>query len=136
MTYEDYLVNGISGLQIRQQEGDVGASVGNGDNAYIIEGNFLVYGKDANTLLNIAQSILPHISGRTYRPASLKTNFLPWIEVGDALRVITRDDIVETFCMKRETKGIQAMSDTFTSRRIVWNRKSNHSAGRKNSCHY
>lgn len=115
MTYEDYLVNGISGLQIRQQEGDVGASVGNGDNAYIIEGNFLVYGKDANTLLNIAQSILPHISGRTYRPASLKTNFLPWIEVGDALRVITRDDIVETFCMKRETKGIQAMSDTFTS---------------------
>ena len=37
MTYEDYLVNGISGLQIRQQEGDVGASVGDGDNAYIIE---------------------------------------------------------------------------------------------------
>ena len=115
MTYEDYLVNGISGLQIRQQEGDVGASVGDGDNAYIIEGNFLVYGKDANTLLNIAQSIFPQISGRTYRPASLKTNFLPWVEVGDALRVITRDDIVETFCMKREIKGIQAMSDTFTS---------------------
>ena len=115
MTYEDYLVNGISGLQIRQQEGDVGASVGDGDNAYIIEGNFLVYGKDANTLLNIAQSILPNISGRTYRPASLKTNFLPWVEIGDALRVITRDDIVETFCMKREIKGIQAMSDTFTS---------------------
>ena len=115
MTYEDYLVNGISGLQIRQQEGDVGASVGDGDNAYIIEGNFLVYGKDANTLLNIAQSILPQISGRSYRPASLKTNFLPWVEIGDALRVITRNDIVETFCMKREVKGIQAMSDTFTS---------------------
>lgn len=115
MTYEDYLVNGISGLQIRQQEGDVGASVGDGDNAYIIEGNFLVYGKDANTLLNIAQSILPYISGRSYRPASLKTNFLPWVEIGDALRVITRNDIVETFCMKREVKGIQAMSDTFTS---------------------
>lgn len=115
MTYEDYLVNGISGLQIRQQEGDVGASVGDGDNAYIIEGNFLVYGKDANTLLNIAQSIFPHIYGRTYRPASLKTNFLPWVEIGDALRVITRNDIVETFCMKREVKGIQAMSDTFTS---------------------
>mgnify|MGYP002590406462 FL=1 len=115
MTYEDYLVNGISGLQIRQQEGDVGASVGDGDNAYIIEGNFLVYGKDANTLLSIAQSILPQISGRAYRPASLKTNFLPWVEIGDALRVITRNDIVETFCMKREVKGIQAMSDTFTS---------------------
>lgn len=115
MTYEDYLVNGISGLQIRQQEGDVGASVGDGDNAYIIEGNFLVYGKDANTLLTIAQSILPQISGRAYRPASLKTNFLPWVEIGDALRVIARNDIVETFCMKREVKGIQAMSDTFTS---------------------
>ena len=115
MTYEDYLVNGISGLQIRQQEGDVGASVGDGDNAYIIEGNFLVYGKDANTLLSIAQSIFPQISGRAYRPASLKTNFLPWVEIGDALRVITRNDIVETFCMKREVKGIQAMSDTFTS---------------------
>lgn len=115
MTYEDYLVNGISGLQIREQEGDVGASVGDGDNAYIIEGNFLAYGKDANTLLNVAQSILPVISGKVYRPSSVKCNALPWIEVGDALRIFTRDDIVETFAMKRETKGIQAMTDTFSS---------------------
>lgn len=115
MTYEDYVVDGISSLVIRQEENDVGANVGDGDNVYTIEGNFLVYGKSAEELLNIAQSLLPHISGRIYRPASLDCNCMPWLEVGDAIRVPTRDDIVETFVMKRTISGCQAMRDKIES---------------------
>lgn len=111
LQYEDYLVGGITGLTIRQEEGDIGANVGTGENPYIIEGNFLVYGKSAVELLNIAQSLLPHISGRVYKPAKLQCYAMPWLEVGDAVRAQTRDDMVETFVMKRTMKGIQAMMD-------------------------
>ena len=115
MTYEDYLVNGISGLTIRQEEGDVGASVGDGENVYTIEGNFLIYGKSAADLLDIAESLLPVISGREYRPCSLDCNCMPWMEVGDAIIIPTKDDLVETFVMKRTMSGCQNMRDTIES---------------------
>lgn len=115
MIYEDYLVEGIDSLIIRQEENDVGASVGNGENVYTIEGNFLVYGKSAAELLEIAQSLLPYISGRVYRPASVDCNCMPWVEVGDALIIPTRDDIVETFVMKRTITGCQNMRDKIES---------------------
>lgn len=111
MVYEDYLVEGITGLTIRQEEGDVGASVGTNENVYTIEGNFLVYGKSAADLLNIANSILPYISGRVYRPASLDCNCMPWLEVGDALIIPTKDDVVETYLMSRTITGCQSMRD-------------------------
>ena len=115
MTYEDYLVEGIDSLVIRQEEGDVGANVGEGNNTYAIEGNFLVYGKSAQDLLSIAQSLLPYISGRVYRPVSLDCNCMPWLEVGDAIIVPTKDDSVETFVMKRTISGCQAMRDKIES---------------------
>ena len=115
MTYEDYLVEGIDSLVIRQEEGDVGANVGEGNNTYAIEGNFLVYGKSGQELLPIAQSLLPYISGRVYRPVSLDCNCMPWLEVGDAIIVPTKDDIVETFVMKRTISGCQAMRDKIES---------------------
>lgn len=111
LTYEDYVVEGITGISIRQEDGDIGANVGDGENPYAIEGNFLVYGKSATDLLAIAATALSQIVGRSYRPAVLDCNAMPWIEVGDALRIITRDDIVETFVMKRTTKGCQSMRD-------------------------
>lgn len=113
MTYEDYLVDGIESLIIRQEEGDVGASAGTGNNTYVIEGNFLVYGKSAVDLLNIANTLLPYISGRVYKPAVVDCNCMPWVEVGDAIIVPTKDDIVETFVMKRTITGCQAMRDKF-----------------------
>lgn len=115
MSYEDYLIDGITGVNIRQEEGDIGASVGDGDNPYAIEGNFLVYGKSALELLNIAQSIYGIIANRIYRPAKIQCYCMPWVEVGDAVRAITRDDMVETFVMKRTIRGCQAMSDSIES---------------------
>ena len=112
-TYEDYLVEGINGLQIRQEEGDVGASVGNGTNAYIIQGNFLVYGKSSAELLQIAYTTYEEIKERVYRPAKIAGPALPWVEVGDGLKCYTSDDVIETYCFKRSIKGIQAMTDTY-----------------------
>lgn len=112
-TYEDFLVYGIDKVQIRQEEGDVGASYGAGTNAYTIQGNFLVYGKLASDLLNIAATVHNQISGKVYRPCKIVTQALPWVEPGDGIICYTSDDVIETYCLKRTIKGIQAMMDTF-----------------------
>ena len=112
-TYEDFLVYGIDKVQNRQEEGDVGASYGAGTNAYTIQGNFLVFGKSAEDLLNIAATVHDQISGKVYRPCKIVTQALPWVEPGDGIICYTSDDVIETYCLKRTIKGIQAMMDTF-----------------------
>nr|DAM27038.1 MAG TPA: hypothetical protein [Caudoviricetes sp.] len=112
-TYEDFLVYGIDQVQIRQEEGDVGAVYGGGKNAYTIQGNFLVYGKSASELMDIAATAYAQISGKVYRPCKIVTAALPWIEPGDGIICYTSDDVIETYCLKRAIKGIQGMMDTF-----------------------
>ena len=43
-TYEDFTTAKINKLQIRQEEDDIGCIYGTGDNCYIVQDNFLVYG--------------------------------------------------------------------------------------------
>lgn len=112
-TYEDFLVYGIDMVQIRQEEGDVGVVYGGGKNAYTIQGNFLVYGKSAAELMNIAATAYTQISGKVYRPCKIVTAALPWVEPGDGIICYTSDDVIETYCLKRAIKGIQGMMDTF-----------------------
>lgn len=112
ITYEDYLIDGIDQVQVRQEEGDIGAVVGSGKNAYIVEGNFLAYGLGSADLTKLAWSIYDVIAGRSYRPAKISTYAMPWIEVGDGLRAVTTDMEVATFVLTRTMSGIQAMMDT------------------------
>lgn len=111
--YEDFLVYGIDQVQIRQEEGDVGVVYGGGKNSYIVQGNFLVYGKNSTDLHNIAANLHNQISGKSYRPCRIVTSALPWVEPGDGIICYTTDDVIETYCLKRTIKGIQAMMDTF-----------------------
>lgn len=112
ITYEDYLIDGIDRVQIRQEEGDIGAVVGSGSNAYVVEGNFLAYGLGSADLTKLAWSIYDTIAGKTYRPAKIATYAMPWIEVGDGLRAITTDTEIDTFVLTRTMSGIQGMMDT------------------------
>lgn len=59
--YEDFLVKTINKLQIREQKNDIGVIVGTGDNAYVIEDNFLVYGKGTKELKGIAKMFFPRL---------------------------------------------------------------------------
>ena len=112
-SYEDYIVTPIDRLQIRQEEGDVGVLYGKGSNTYVIEGNFLAYGKSSEELEEIAAAAFENIAGRSYRPCKIVNPGLPWIEVGDGLVCYTSDDVIETYCLKRTMTGIQGMMDTF-----------------------
>lgn len=111
--YEDYVVNPIDKVQIRQEEGDVGASYGPGSNCYVIQGNYLVYGKSGQDLLSIVATLYEQVSGRLYRPCQIVGPALPWVEVGDGIICYTTDDVIETYCLQRTLKGIQGMTDTY-----------------------
>lgn len=110
-TYEDYLVKTLDKLQIREQKNDIGVIVGTGDNAYVIEDNFLVYGKGSKELKGIAKNILSKIRGIIYRPFTADCKGNPCLEVGDAVRLPTRYELIESYILKRTLKGIQALRD-------------------------
>lgn len=116
ITYEDYMTEGIDRVQIRQEEGDIGATVGWGTNTYVIEGNFLTYGLASAELTRLAQSVVDMIGGRGYRPAKIETYAMPWVEVGDGIRAVTTQDEITTYVLSRTIKGIQAMMDTVESK--------------------
>lgn len=109
--YEDYIVRTIDKLQIREKENDIGAIVGDGGNTYVIEGNFLVYGKGTKELNEIGEKTLSKIKGIIYRPFSADCKGNPCLEVGDAVRLTTKYELIETYILKRTLKGIQALRD-------------------------
>lgn len=113
--YEDFETSLISKLQIRQEENDIGAIVGDGTNTYIIEDNFLVYGKDSEELEEIANKTFEKIQTIQYRPTTVTLKGNPCLEVGDAILVHTRNKEVASYVLQRTLKGIQSLRDTFES---------------------
>ena len=113
--YEDFIVQHIDKLQIRQEENDIGAIAGTGDNCYIIEDNFLVYGKSAADLQTIADNVLSVIGVVWYRPAQVEARGNPCLEVGDGILLHTTREDVYTYILQRTLKGIQALRDSYTA---------------------
>jgi len=113
--YEEYIVEPITGIRISQDNEDIGVTVGTTDNVYTITGNFLLYGKNAEELQRIAQNILLVVKNKYYRPHTTKMVGLPYIEVGDAISIITTNDVIETFVFKRTLSGVQVLIDEISA---------------------
>lgn len=113
--YEDYICQRIDKLQIRQEENDIGAISGTGNNCYAIEDNFLVYGKSAAELQTIADNVLSVIGGVWYCPAQVEARGNPCLEVGDGILLHTTQEDVYTYILQRTLKGIQALRDSYTA---------------------
>lgn len=117
--YEDFLTESIAKLQIRQGENEIGkiwpeTSLTASDNCYIIQGNFLVYGKSSEQLKTIAENIYGKITGVIYIPLENCTAMgNPCFEAGDAIRMNTKYKLIETYILKRTLKGIQSLRDTY-----------------------
>ena len=103
--YEDYLTNKYDKLIVRKEENDVGATVGSGNNAYVIQDNFLVYGMSAQDLFDVANNAFTVIGKVSqYRPFKAKCLADPCMEVGDAIRIVTKRDIIESYILNRTLK--------------------------------
>lgn len=118
--YEDYVVQKINRLQIRQEENDIGiiypkTEPSDKDNSYIIQDNFLAYGKTAEELDVIAENIYGKIKGIIYRPFNADCIGNPCLEVGDAINIQTKYKIIESYILKRTLKGIQLLKDNYSS---------------------
>jgi hypothetical protein len=110
--FEEYATKEIDKLQIRSEENDIGAIVGEGSNCYVIEGNFLVFGKSAAELEQIAWNAYSNIAKRPYRPYLSNNIGLPYIEPGDTVKFNT-DDPVTGYVLQRTLSGIQALRDEY-----------------------
>lgn len=117
--YEDFICRKINKLQIRQKENDIGSQWPEGkvenENAYIIEDNFLTYGKNANALKIITKNIFDKITNIVYRPFSAECVGNPCLEVGDPVRLSTRYELIESYILKRTLKGIQSLRDSYSA---------------------
>lgn len=116
--HEDFETQLISKLQIRQEENDIGVIHGTGINTYIVQDNFLVYGKSSIELKQIASRMFTKINGVYYRPLKVALRGNPCVEVGDVVVVHTKYKEVESYVLERTIKGIQALRDTFESKGV------------------
>lgn len=114
--YEEYEVQTIDRLQIREESGDIGVVVGSGTNDYIIEDNFLVYGKSSGELTTIANNILGVIDNVSFVPFKINCIGNPCVEVGDRVTITKRNgDSFESYVLQRSMKGIQSLKDEITA---------------------
>lgn len=112
--FEDYFTAPIDKFVIRNNENDVGYTVGSGDNAYVIENNFLLYGKSTSELDNMyGQTALNYLGLYYFTPAKIEAIGNPCLEVGDRIRVRTKYATIDTYILQRTLKGIQALRDTY-----------------------
>lgn len=113
----DYIVRNINKLQIRQEDGDIGAIVTASNytneeaNSYIVNSNFLVYGQSAEELKNIANNLSTKIFGISYTPNKTNTVAMPYMEVGDGFYVDSVKTPFTSYILKRTLSGIQGMRD-------------------------
>lgn len=130
--YEEFEVRPVDKVTIRQSEDDAGATFGDGENNYIIQGNMFSYGLSKDVLKTVAENIYYSVQGFSYYPYKADNNGLPFVECG--LNVVTymMIDYEATFAddntsgdiiyeekqfpvLNRNLKGIQAMQDNYTA---------------------
>jgi len=127
LDYQEYVVNPVDKLTIRQTDQDEGVSYGEGDNNYIIQGNMFTLNLDEETVLEIAENIYPNVEGFYYVPFKSDNNGLPWIEVGKdvvSYQAYDYDNSTEGnpvyktlvfFVLSRTLSGLQNLRDSYSA---------------------
>jgi hypothetical protein len=112
--FEEYTVKEIDKLIIRTDDEDIGSIVGTGTNAYIIQGNFLVFGKGAAELATIARNAFGYMAKRPYRPYESESIGLPYLEPGDMIKHDQMEPVIG-YIFSRTLKGIQSLRDEYSA---------------------
>ena len=105
---KSYSTAAIGGLVIRQEDGDVGVSIGS-TNKYVVQGNILVYGYSTDELSLVASRLYDKIKDVQYVPCSIKVKYLPEIKLGS---MCSYDGNI-FYVLQRTTSGL--LFDTLTA---------------------
>lgn len=113
---EDYATLVYDKLNIRMEDGDIGVISGSGDNAYIIEDNFLIYGKGSSILQPVSDKIFKVIKNISYVPFTSTQIGLPYIQVGDYIKYDTLTGSFSSLIFTRTLTGTQILKDTIETK--------------------
>lgn len=105
---KSYSTAAIGGLVIRQEDGDVGVSIGS-TNKYVVQGNILVYGYSTDELSLVASRLYDKIKDVQYVPCIIKVKYLPEIKLGS---MCSYDGNI-FYVLQRTTSGL--LFDTLTA---------------------
>ncbi len=113
-TYETYETALIDKLVIRQEDNDIGVISGEGaDNVYVIQDNFLVYGKGTEELQGISDNIFNIIKTVSLRPVNVTAKGNLCFQAGDYIRLYSEDTIIDSYILNRTIKGLLALTDEY-----------------------
>lgn len=109
---ENYSTNKYTRVVIRTEENDIGASAGEGNNAYIIQDNFLLYGSSTEKLKPIAVRIYEAIKDISYVPYNSEQIGLPYLKCGSQISYkLANGESFVGLMLQRALSGTQAMKD-------------------------
>ena len=112
ISYEPYTVEKITGVTIRDNEGNA-TSKGTATNVFTIADNMLA--SSLSDKATACQNILNEVKVVWYIPLNLDCVGYPWVECGDVLLTRTKKNIVRSYVLQRTLKGIQALFDNIES---------------------
>ena len=122
LKYEEYTTHEITRVQIRTSNNDIGAVIGDAGNDVIIENNILLDGSTTDELTPIATNILNAVTGVTYTPSSIDCEYMPWVNLGDGVRVTAPNgDVVAGYILHRTISGITALKDSIECKGSEYN---------------
>lgn len=117
LKYEEFQCKHITQVTIRQEDNDIGCTVGEDGNTYVIQGNFLCYGKVETELAPIAENFMSEAYFYEYTPASVSTRGRPYMELGDFVKAVAQNgDTVVFPILRRSTSGIIALTDKYEAK--------------------
>ena len=115
-SYEDYVTDTVTGINVKGTANDVGTIVGTDTNLYIISNNPLVYGTEGTQALTTAlNTLLRHIMAVQYRPYKVTTYGNPMLPLGTQITINTKNQIILSYVVKKELNGIQSLKDTISA---------------------
>ena len=122
LKYEEYTTKEVTRVQIRTNNNDIGAVVGSEGNDLIIEGNILLNGSSTDELTPIATNVLKAVSGVSYTPCSFDCEYMPWLSLGDGVRVTAPNgDYVGGYILHRTISGITALKESIECKGSEYN---------------
>lgn len=121
LKFQEYFVKPMERVQIRQDENDIGVTVGTGANKYIIQSNMFAQGLVPSVATAMAQNILEKLKGVNFYPFTSKNNGLPFVECGDSVVYVLNKDregryaTNSFFVLNRTISGVQLLKDSYSA---------------------
>ena len=113
--YDDFDVQPITQVQIIQEDNDIGMTVGDDGNKYVVNSNFLTYSLSDAELETVSTNILSVIEKSKYTPIKANVIGNPCVTVGDIIKIVTNSEILYSYVINRSLKGCQSLTDEFES---------------------